>query len=466
MSDPFGFLKYPRKSHSYRPVEERLKDWKEVETLPPNKALKRQANRCMNCGVPYCMSHHGCPLGNLIPEWNELYHSGQLFSAWKALEETNNFPEITGRLCPAPCESACVAGKEGDAVAIRAIEQSLADEARNNKWIQPQKPQQRLSSKIALIGSGPAGLAAAQQLNRLGHNITIFEKAPQPGGLLRYGIPTFKYEKLRLDERINQLIQEGVRFECGIEVGKDISFEQLMIEYSLIGLTVGAEEPRDLPLPGRNLKGIHLAMEYLVPTPEHQVNAQGKKVIVIGGGDTGSDCVGTALRQGAKSVLQLEVMPRPPKDRSPQTPWPQWPMKLRTSHAHEEGGQREWSVLTQEFLANDKDEVRALRVTDISSEGPHKGEISLISRELPTNLIILALGFLGPRFSSILNELPSLSIGTEKRFLTNPKYQTSIPQIFAAGDARRGPSLIVWAIHEGRMMAQAMHEHLNLISNQ
>ncbi|MBK9039544.1 MAG: glutamate synthase subunit beta [Bdellovibrionales bacterium] len=468
MGDIRGFLKYPRRGHTYRPVEERKKDWKEVEVKPPSDGVQKQAGRCMDCGVPFCMSHHGCPLENLIPEWNNKFHAGDTFSAWQALEETNNFPEITGRLCPAPCETSCVAGKDGEPVAIRAIEQTLADLALAKNWIKPLPPKKRLAQSIALIGSGPAGLTAGQQLNRLGYKVSIFEKSPKPGGLLRYGIPNFKYEKSGLDLRIHQLESEGINFRCGIEIDKDISIDQLASEFDVIGLTMGAEQPRDLDLPGRALGGIHFAMEFLVQqnilnsgdklSPDRMISALNKNVIVIGGGDTGSDCVGTAIRQGAKSVLQLEVQPRPPLLRSNGTPWPQWPMKMRVSHAHEEGGERQWSILTQEFLGNDKAQVSGLRIMDAKTDGSGT-EINALSSELKADLVLIAIGFSGPRRQGILDKI-GIQLDAQNRPITNKNYQTSIPHIFAAGDVRRGQSLIVWAIAEGRKMAEAIDTYL------
>lgn len=460
MAEVDGFLKYPRKSHSYRPKEERLKDWKEVEVLPSLETVQEQAKRCMDCGVPFCLTHHGCPLGNLIPEWNKHLGSGDLASAWQALEETNNFPEITGRLCPAPCESACVAGKDGDPVAIRSIEQTLADQAFSHGWVLPRPPQQKFNLSVAIIGSGPAGLAAGQELNRLGYQVTIFEKASRPGGLLRFGIPDFKYEKSRLDQRISQLESEGVIFRCGVEIGKDLSISQLQEKFSFVGLALGAEQARDLPLPGRHLKGIHLAMDYLVPQNLHLIDrpqAQGKNVIVIGGGDTGSDCVGTALRQGAKSVVQLEVLPRPPRSRSSRTPWPQWPMKLRATHAHDEGGERQWSVLTQQFIGDEQGSVRSLQVTNAKTDGSG-ASVGQESFQLPAELVIVAVGFTGPRREGILSQL-NIQLDSHDRPITNSLYQTSNPNVFAAGDVRRGQSLIVWAIKEGRSMAHAIHEY-------
>ncbi|MCB0361106.1 MAG: glutamate synthase subunit beta [Bdellovibrionales bacterium] len=472
MANNREFIDIARQGHSYRPTEERRKDWKEVEVLPHPKEIVNQSHRCMDCGVPYCMSQSGCPLGNLIPEWNLNLQSGDLESAWAALEETNNFPEITGRLCPAPCESACVAGKDGDPVSIRAIEQSLADQAFANNWIRPQAPRQRLNSRVAIIGSGPAGLSAGQQLNRLGHSVTIFEKSPEPGGLLRFGIPDFKYDKSLLNQRIAQLVDEGIEFQCGTEVGRDISLSDLNRRFHALGLALGAEQARDLNIPGRHLSGIHLAMDFLVQqnianskkSSPHQnpISALNKTVVVIGGGDTGSDCVGTAIRQGAKSVLQLEMLPRPPKNRSSRTPWPQWPMKLRSSHAHEEGGQRQWSLSTQEFLGDSKGQIRALRVVDLSTDETLR-EIPNSMREIPADLVLIAIGFAGPKEQGILSDL-GLQLDPHSRPLTR-NYQTSIAHVFAGGDMRRGQSLIVWAINEGRMMANSIHHYLKTCKN-
>ncbi|PWU22735.1 MAG: glutamate synthase [Bdellovibrio sp.] len=436
----------------YRPARERVHD--DQEFLIPHDAatVTTQAKRCMDCGVPFCQSPtpSGCPLGNFIPDWNRLVAAGQWAEAVERLHATNNFPEFTSRLCPAPCESACVLGLYSEPVTIKSIERAIVDFGFEQGLIRPKPPQRLTGKRVAVVGSGPAGLACAQQLARQGHSVTVFEKADRLGGLLRYGIPDFKMAKTLIDRRLNQLRGEGVNFLTGVHVGseshgREICLRDLKDKYDAVALTIGAEAARDLPIPGRNLKGIRLAMDYLT---EHnrringelvsQPCARGKDVIVIGGGDTGSDCVGTALRQGAKSVLQLEIQPRPPSEQDPSTPWPYWPFILRSSHVHEEGGKRDWSIRTQEFLGDESGHVRALRVEKISS-----GELTL-----DADLVLLALGFTGSGAA-----FPELARTPRGEIHTDERFMTSLPGVFAAGDARRGASLIVWAIAEGRELA-------------
>ncbi len=466
MSDPFGFLKYQRQELKYRSKEERLRDWNEVaHSKVAYDKIGQQARRCMDCGVPFCQSETGCPVDNLIPEWTKLVTENRWEEAFHRLHRTNNFPEFTGSLCPAPCESACVLGLNSDPVAIKNIEWSIIDRGFQEGWVRPQINSKKTGFKVAIVGSGPAGLAAAQELARKGHHVTVFEKNTQVGGLLRYGIPDFKFEKWRLDRRIKQLSEEGVEFRTSVEVGKDFSFKDLQNDFHAVGLALGAEKPRDLMIPGRELQGICFAMDYLTDQnklianeiSELKCSAQDKDVVIIGGGDTGSDCVGTALRQGAKSVTQLEIMPRPPSERSSETPWPLWPLKLRTSHAHEEGGSRYWSVLTTRF-EGDGTNVQRLVAEKVEYKN---GKFEKIASEpelvLKTDLVILALGFTGANLEGIIPQSHDFSGG---KILTKSLGQTSIDGVFAAGDVSRGASLIVWAISEGRKMATGIDKYL------
>jgi glutamate synthase (NADPH) small chain len=461
MADPKGFLSTPRETPARRPVELRLLDWREVyEPFPPSR-LERQAGRCMDCGIPFC--HSGCPLGNLIPEWNDLVRRHDWREAADRLHATNNFPEFTGRLCPAPCEAACVLGINSDPVTIKQVEVEIIDKAFAAGWVVPRPPAAATGRRVAVIGSGPAGLAAAQQLTRAGHAVTVFERDDAPGGLLRYGIPAFKLEKRHLDRRLAQLRAEGTRFRCGVQAGTDVSAAELRAAFDAIVLCCGARVPRDLPLPGRDLAGIHQAMEYLplanraVGRPgEPSISARGRQVVIIGGGDTGADCLGTAHRQRAASVTQLEVMPRPPASRPGHQPWPVYPMIYRTSSAHEEGGERSYAVTTLEFLGDPGGRVRALRLADAAGFDPVPGT----ERELACDLVLLAMGFTGAERSGLLTDL-GVSFDARGNVGRDACYATSVPGVFAAGDMGRGQSLIVWAIAEGRSAAAAVNRYLD-----
>jgi glutamate synthase (NADPH) small chain len=467
MADPKGFLSAPRETPARRPVQARLRDWREVyEPFPPAR-LERQAGRCMDCGIPFC--HSGCPLGNLIPEWNDLVRRHDWREAADRLHATNNFPEFTGRLCPAPCEAACVLGINSEPVTIKQVEVEIIDHAFANGWVTPRPPVVLSGRTVAVIGSGPAGLAAAQQLTRAGHAVTVFERDDAPGGLLRYGIPAFKLEKRHLDRRLAQMRAEGTRFRCGVEAGTDVSAAELRAAFDAIALCGGARVPRDLPLPGRDLAGIHQAMEYLplanravsarsagsAGPAEPAISARGRRVVIIGGGDTGADCLGTAHRQGAASVTQLEIMPRPPAARPGHQPWPVYPMIYRTSSAHEEGGERAYAVSTLEFLGDAGGRVRALRLADAAGFDPVPGT----ERELPCDLVLLAMGFTGAERPGLLADL-GVTFDERGNVARDASYATSVPGVFAAGDMGRGQSLIVWAIAEGRSAAAAVDRYL------
>ncbi len=460
MADPKGFLSTPRETPARRPVEVRLLDWREVyEPFPPGR-LERQAGRCMDCGIPFC--HSGCPLGNLIPEWNDLVWRHDWREAADRLHATNNFPEFTGRLCPAPCEAACVLGINSDPVTIKQVEVEIIDKAFASGWVLPRPPATATGRRVAVIGSGPAGLAAAQQLTRAGHAVTVFERDDAPGGLLRYGIPAFKLEKRHLDRRMAQMRAEGTQFRCGVEAGTDVSAVELRARFDAIVLCGGARVPRDLPLPGRDLAGIHQAMEYLpmanravAGSAEPSISACGRQVVIIGGGDTGADCLGTAHRQGAASVTQLEIMPRPPASRPGHQPWPVYPMIYRTSSAHEEGGERAYAVSTLEFLGDACGRVRALRLADAAGFDPVPGT----ERELACDLVLLAMGFTGAERPGLLTDL-GVTFDERGNVGRDASYATSVPGVFAAGDMGRGQSLIVWAIAEGRSAAAAVDRYL------
>jgi glutamate synthase (NADPH/NADH) small chain len=451
MADPKGFLKFKRVTGGRRPVPERLGDSREFELTLPTAKLREQGTRCMDCGVPFCEGTTGCPVKNRIPDWNDLVSVDRWEEAMRALHATNNFPEFTGKLCPAPCESACVLGINEDPVAIKNIELAIVERAFADGKIAPVLPRARSGKRVAVVGSGPAGLAAAQQLARAGHAVVVFEKADAIGGLLRYGIPDFKMEKAVLDRRLAQLTAEGVEFRTGQNIGKEISTADLRAQFDAVCLAVGAEKSRDLAVPGRNLPGVHFAMDYLIAQnrlvagkiPVGQpIDARGKVVVILGGGDTGSDCLGTALRQGAREVHQFEVLPEPSETRSPTTPWPLWPMKLRTSHAHEEGGERVWSISTTEFFG-DATGVKGLRAVQVRPSAKGFEPIPGSEIALKADLVLLALGFAGPVLT------------------VDRAFQTGEPGVFAAGDATRGASLIVWAIAEGREMASAVHRYLS-----
>ena len=471
MGKPTGFIEVHRKKHPTRPVDERVTDWREVYLPYQESDLQSQAARCMDCGVPFC--HQGCPLGNLIPDWNDLIYKDRWHAAIDRLHTTNNFPEFTGRLCPAPCEGSCVLGINDDPVTIKAVEVSIIDRAFAEGWVTAVQPATRTWKKVAIVGSGPAGLAAADQLNRAGHSVTVFEKSDRIGGLLRYGIPEFKMEKKVLDRRLAILADEGVVFRTGVDVGRTVTVSRLKDDYDAILLAAGAGQPRDLPVPGRELAGVHFAMEYLTlankrcegdTIPDDQfISAHGKHVVIIGGGDTGADCLGTAHRQGARSVTQLELMPMPPAVRAEDNPWPQWPNIFRVSSAHEEGGERLFSVSTQAFAGDAQGRVRALKAVKVEAVKTD-GRVSFApvpgtEFELPAELVLLAMGFTGPERGPLVNEL-GLTLTERGNVWRDTQWMTNVPGVFAAGDMQRGQSLIVWAIAEGRSAARAIDQYL------
>jgi len=459
--DPQGFLKHQRREPAMRPPVDRLRDFRDLYDVPPGGTpfpLAEQASRCMGCGVPFCHGEHGCPLGNLVPDWNDLVRRGKWREALTLLHATNNFPELTGKLCPAPCESACVLGLVDEPVAIRTIESAIADRGFFEGWIEPVRAKVQRRERVAVIGSGPAGLAAAQELARKGFRVTVFEKAEKPGGLLRFGIPDFKLEKWVLDRRLAQLEAEGVVFKTGVHAGVDVPAERLRLDFDALCLTIGAEAARDLSVPGRELGGVVMAMDYLAAQNREapdRATARGKKVVVLGGGDTGSDCAGTALRQGAKEVLQLELHPRPPETRAKGTPWPLWPMQLRSSHAHTEGGMRQWNTVTKAFVGDARGSVRALHCASLEWRSGAFHEVPGSDFELPAELVVLAMGFSGTKPEPLLDGL-GIERDAAGRIVTKSTYKTSADWVYAAGDARRGASLIVWAIAEGRKMAAAV----------
>ncbi len=462
-----GFMKYDRELPNARPPEDRVGDFKEIYESFPEDKTKTQAARCMDCGVPFC--HSGCPLGNIIPEFNEAVHDQNWKEAVSILYSTNNFPEFTGRICPAPCEASCVLGINKSPVAIEHIEKTIAEKAHELGYITANPPKQRTGKKIAVIGSGPAGLAAADQLNKAGHWVTVYEREAKIGGLLRYGIPDFKLEKWVVDRRIQIMDDEGVRFKVNAEVGKSINPDMLKEDFDSIVVCTGSTVPRDLSIPGRELKGIHYAMDFLSLQNkeidgikfEDKISAEGKNVVVLGGGDTGSDCIGTSHRQGAASVLQLELMPKPQTKRGENDPWPLWPMTLRTSSSHEEGGERKWSTLTKAFIGNEKGELTHIKLVDlewVNQAGRQQmKEIEGTERLIPCELALLAIGFSQPE-SPLLEHLGVTQ--TNSGIIDSTNYQTNIESIFAAGDARRGQSLVVWAISEGREAAREVDEYL------
>jgi glutamate synthase (NADPH/NADH) small chain len=473
MGDPKGFLKTQREGPKRRPVELRVKDWKEFYEPISEEKLKAQGARCMDCGVPFCQSNYGCPVQNMIPDWNDLVYQGRWKDALKMLHSTNNFPEFTGRLCPAPCESACVLGIIDDPVSIRIIEWNIIDRGFDQGWITPIVPERLTGQKVAVVGSGPAGLAAAQQLARAGHSVTVFERDNRIGGLLRYGIPDFKMEKWVIDRRLDQMQAEGVQFKTNVHVGKDITVDELRRNFDAICLAIGAMTARDLPVPGRELGGIHLAMEYLTQQnkintgdridPLHHISAQGKRVVIIGGGDTGSDCLGTVHRQGAIEVSQFELLPQPPPTRAESTPWPLWPMQLRSSHAHEEGCKREWSVSTKRFSGRNGrvTKLHAVRVELKKDEQgrPQFMEMPGADFELDVDLVLLAMGFTGPVKEGLLTDL-EVKLDPRGNAAVDGNYMTNVEGVFACGDAKRGASLIVWAIREGRDAAKGIDQYL------
>ena len=464
MADPKGFLEHTRELPQRRPVDVRIRDWKEVYEDFPADHLHDQAARCMDCGIPFC--HNGCPLGNLIPEWNDLVWKDDWAEASERLHATNNFPEFTGRLCPAPCEAACVLGINDDAVTIKQVEVEIADRAWADGLLTPQLPAVKTGRRVAVVGSGPAGLAAAQQLTRAGHDVVVLERADRIGGLLRYGIPEFKMEKAVLDRRLEQMRAEGTELRTGVDVGVDVTVEQLREEYDAVLLAGGSTIGRDLPVPGRELAGIHLAMDYLVPSNRVQegdleqtpISAEGKDVVIIGGGDTGADCLGTAIRQGARSITQLEIMPMPPQERPDSTPWPTWPLIYRTSSAHEEGGERMFSVNTQRFVG-EEGAVTGLELVDVEMVDGRFEPIAGSERVLPAQLVTLAMGFTGPQQSGLLESL-GVELDGRGNVARDASWATNVPGVFVAGDMGRGQSLIVWAIAEGRAAAAAVDRHL------
>ncbi|MSR24295.1 MAG: glutamate synthase subunit beta [Nitrospiraceae bacterium] len=467
MADAKGFIKFAREGPKRRPVELRLRDWKEFYEPFADDKLQTQGARCMDCGVPFCQSTHGCPVVNLIPEWNDLVHRGRWQDALKALHTTNNFPEFTGRLCPAPCESACVLGINSDPVSIRVIEWNIIDKGFDEGWVQPVLSVSRTGKTVAIIGSGPAGLAAAQQLARAGHSVTVYEKADRIGGLLRYGIPDFKMEKEVIDRRLEQMRAEGVEFKTGVTVGKDISGEDLRGRYDAVCLAMGAEQARELPIPGRELNGIHPAMDFLMQQnkrgagdkiTDEPITAKGKKVVIIGGGDTGSDCLGTTHRQECSAVHQFELLPEPPQQRAGSTPWPLWPMQLRTSHAHEEGCDRQWSVSTTKFTGRNG-QVTKLHAHRVAFENGKFTPMPGTEFEMDVDLVLLAMGFTGPVKNGLLDSL-GVKYDARGNVAADERFMSSVEGVFAGGDTRRGQSLIVWAIAEGRKMAAGVDAYL------
>jgi len=461
-----GFLEIQREQPTRRKADERVHDWNEIYEPFGEEKQREQGARCMDCGVPFCNT--GCPVNNLIPDWNDLAYNGRWETAIRRLHATNNFPEFTGRICPAPCEAACVLGINQPAVSIKLIERSIVERAWEEGWIQPEPPKFHTGKRVAVVGSGPAGLAAAQQLRRAGHAVTVYEKNDRIGGLLRYGIPNFKLEKHVIDRRLKQMEAEGVTFVPNAHVGVNLPVETLTSDYDAVLLTGGAEQARNLNIPGRELKGIHFAMEFLpqqnhrcegdVVDPAIEISAKGKRVIILGGGDTGADCLGTSLRQGAKSVHQFEIMPKPPGERAASTPWPLWPLQLRTETSHEEGGIRDWSINSISFTGDDKGRVKALNAVRV---GPPPSFTPVPDSEftLEADLVLLAMGFLGPVRSGMIEQL-GLALDARGNVLANADYMTSVDGIFAAGDMRRGQSLVVWAIAEGRKAAAAVDRYL------
>ncbi len=466
MANPTGFMKTERQTPTRRPVDVRIRDWKEVYEDQPFEDLQKQAGRCMDCGIPFC--HQGCPLGNLIPEWNDLIWRGEKEEAIERLHATNNFPEFTGRLCPAPCETACVVAINSDAVTIKQVELRTIEEAFGSGTVKPLIPDRLTGKTVAVVGSGPAGLAAAQQLTRAGHTVAVYERAEKIGGLLRYGIPEFKMEKSIVDRRLDQMKAEGTRFRPGVDVGVEITGSELRTKYDAVVLAIGATNWRDLPVPGRELNGIHQAMEYLPwgnkqgldelsgPPP---INAAGKHVVILGGGDTGADCLGTAIRQGAATLTQLEIMPRPTGERPSSQPWPTYPMIYRVSSAHEESGERLFAVSTESFLGDENGNVKALRLVETEFKNGKFEKVEGSEKEIPADLVFLAMGFTGVEKSELVTQL-EVELDNRGNIARNENFESTSEGVFVCGDAGRGQSLIVWAIAEGRAAAAAVDRSL------
>ncbi len=474
MGKPTGFLEFQRLSEGQLAIAERLKNYQEFVLHLSDKQAAIQGARCMDCGIPFCSN--ACPVNNIIPDWNDLVYRQDWKRAWEVLHSTNNFPEFTGRICPAPCEAGCTLNINVDAVGIKSIEHAIIDKGWEQGWITPQFSAEKTGKRVAVVGSGPAGLAASQQLARAGHAVVLFEKNDRIGGLLRYGIPDFKLEKSHIDQRMKQMAAEGVEFRVNQNIGKDVPADKLLAEFDAVVLSGGAENPRDLPAPGRELEGVHFAMQFLAQQNKtnagdklaNLIDAKGKHVVVIGGGDTGSDCVGTSNRHGAASITQIELMPRPPEQENRPLTWPYWPMRLRTSSSHDEGCTRDWAVGTKAFIAGagkDSGKIKAIKLVRLDWKDGKMSEIPGSEFELPADLVFLAMGFLGPQ-SSVLE---AFGIAKDARGNANAgaddaanvkAYQTSVPKVFAAGDMRRGQSLVVWAIREGRQCARAVDEFL------
>jgi glutamate synthase (NADPH/NADH) small chain len=467
-----GFLEFELQDRDYEPVEERIHHYREFVVPLPEDELKRQGGRCMDCGIPYC--HNGCPVNNIIPDWNDLVYRGDYRKAIDVLHATNNFPEFTGRICPAPCQESCTLNLEDAPVAIKTIECAIIDKAWEEGWVHPMVPKHRTGKRVAVIGSGPAGMACAQQLARAGHDVTLFEKNQKIGGLLRYGIPDFKMEKYQVDRRVAQMVAEGVTVRTGLHIGVDIKFDALVNDFDAVVLSGGSEQPRDLPVPGRELDGVHFAMDFLTQQNRRvsgerlkvnkEIFATDKHVVVIGGGDTGSDCVGTSFRHGAKSVLQIEILPQPPEKENKLLTWPDWPMKLRTSSSHEEGAARDWAITTRRFVGEDG-QVSAIDAVRVGWQKDSSGSMKLA--EIPgteltikADLVLLAMGFVHPTHEGMVKQAGVELDGRGNVKADTEDYATSKPKVFAAGDMRRGQSLVVWAIREGRQCARAVDEFL------
>ena len=475
MGNPTGFLEIEKKERNYEDPKDRLKHFKEFIVPLSNEEVSKQGSRCMDCGIPYC--HQGCPVNNLIPDWNDLVYKHEWKKALDTLHSTNNFPEFTGRICPAPCEAACTLNLTDNPVSIKTIECSIVDYGWEKGWIKPQLPKKHTDKKVAIIGSGPAGLACAQQLARLGHSVVVYEKNERIGGLLRIGIPDFKMEKTLIDRRMAQMQSEGVQFKTNSEIGNNISTDEIIANFDAVSLCIGSEVPRDLEVKGRNLKGIHFAMDFLSQqndmvsgktiSKDILISAKGKKVLVIGGGDTGSDCVGTSNRQGATSVHQLELLPQPPVNENKQLTWPNWPMKLRTSTSHQEGCERQWSILTKSFEGNENGEVTKLICVEVEWKKSEDGSMKMIEVEdsefeIEADLVLLAMGFVHPIHQSLVNNL-SLKLDQRGNVEADEiSFKTSSDKVFVAGDCRRGQSLVVWAISEGRKCAERIDNFLKV----